>query len=292
MNKQVTFLHHSKNKHEYSVANSVLDADCIISVAKLKTHRKAGVTLCLKNMIGITNMREWLPHHRRGRPPIGDEYYEKASKNIIERHGMIYKLVKTLKYKMQSYFEESKFVSSYSKKVLKENIKSMIYNICEYLLIYPSEEVGEGSWYGNDTLWRVTLDLNKIVQHCGKDKTMHKNVQRKTFCIIDGIIAGESRGPLEAKPKKCHVLIGGNDPVSVDTVSAIIMGIDPNKLPLIKKASKLGINDITKIKILSNVSRIPIFKFKLPVGWKVIKLSDRQRKNIGKFLKTNDNLIC
>jgi uncharacterized protein (DUF362 family) len=83
MNKQVISLHHNKDKHEYSVANSVLDADCIISVAKLKTHRKAGVSLSLKNMIGITNMREWLPHHRRGRPPIGDEYCEKISKNFL-----------------------------------------------------------------------------------------------------------------------------------------------------------------------------------------------------------------
>ena len=59
--------YHNKNSHQYSIGNTVLNADTVISIAKLKTHKKAGVTLNLKNMIGIINGKAFIPHHRPGR---------------------------------------------------------------------------------------------------------------------------------------------------------------------------------------------------------------------------------
>ena len=39
--------HHTGGRHEYSIPGSVLDADVVINLPKLKTHKKTGVTLSL-----------------------------------------------------------------------------------------------------------------------------------------------------------------------------------------------------------------------------------------------------
>ncbi|MBU1879729.1 MAG: DUF362 domain-containing protein, partial [Chloroflexi bacterium] len=66
---------HNRQHNLYSLPDCILQADAIISLAKLKTHRKAGVTLSLKNMVGITNEKRWLPHHRVGSPGHGGDLY-------------------------------------------------------------------------------------------------------------------------------------------------------------------------------------------------------------------------
>ncbi|MCL4553147.1 MAG: DUF362 domain-containing protein, partial [Candidatus Marsarchaeota archaeon] len=53
---------HNRRKSEYSISNTLLGADVVINLVKLKTHRKTGVTLCLKGMVGTTNEKRWLPH--------------------------------------------------------------------------------------------------------------------------------------------------------------------------------------------------------------------------------------
>ncbi|MFQ5900480.1 MAG: DUF362 domain-containing protein, partial [Thermodesulfobacteriota bacterium] len=66
--------HHTPKINEYSISNTVLNADVIINVPKMKTHKKTGVTLSLKSVIGATNRKWWLPHYQAGVPPKGDEY--------------------------------------------------------------------------------------------------------------------------------------------------------------------------------------------------------------------------
>ena len=45
----------------YKLSSCFADADAIVSVAKMKTHAFMGVTLCLKNLFGLTPM---MPHNR------------------------------------------------------------------------------------------------------------------------------------------------------------------------------------------------------------------------------------
>src|SRR6185295_13052673 len=68
--------HHQSGRHEYSIPNTLLQADLLVSLPKMKSHKKTGVTLSLKNMIGTTNQKYWLPHFTAGAPPDGDEYPE------------------------------------------------------------------------------------------------------------------------------------------------------------------------------------------------------------------------
>jgi len=62
---EILHLHHNKDKSEYLISNTLLEADVILNLPKMKTHKRAGVTLGLKNMVGITGDRDWLPHANR-----------------------------------------------------------------------------------------------------------------------------------------------------------------------------------------------------------------------------------
>ncbi|HEX6284792.1 MAG TPA: DUF362 domain-containing protein, partial [Pyrinomonadaceae bacterium] len=44
---------HGRGRHRYLVARDVMTADVVINLPKLKTHKKAGITCALKNLIGI-----------------------------------------------------------------------------------------------------------------------------------------------------------------------------------------------------------------------------------------------
>jgi len=58
--------HHNPEKNEYLLPKTILTADLFINVPKLKTHRKAGVTLSMKNLIGVNGDKSWIAHHRKG----------------------------------------------------------------------------------------------------------------------------------------------------------------------------------------------------------------------------------
>ena len=43
--------HHSGGRHEYLLARTAVEADVVISIPKLKTHKKTGITAGLKNLV-------------------------------------------------------------------------------------------------------------------------------------------------------------------------------------------------------------------------------------------------
>ncbi len=67
--------HHTNGVHEYLISKTILEADCIIDIAKLKTHKKTGITVCMKNLVGINGNKNWLPHHRLGTPAQGGDQF-------------------------------------------------------------------------------------------------------------------------------------------------------------------------------------------------------------------------
>lgn len=69
--------HHTKSKHEYSISKIALEADVIINMPKIKTHRLAGMTGALKNMVGINSRKDYLPHHRIGDISSGGDQFRK-----------------------------------------------------------------------------------------------------------------------------------------------------------------------------------------------------------------------
>ena len=58
--------YHNRNRNAYVIPVEVLNSDVLINLPKLKTHRKAGITCALKNIIGCCASKDCIPHHRRG----------------------------------------------------------------------------------------------------------------------------------------------------------------------------------------------------------------------------------
>jgi uncharacterized protein (DUF362 family) len=213
------YKHHSNGRHEYLFPKSFLQSDVVISIPKLKTHRRTGITLALKNSMGIPAWKDSLPHFMVGSKEDGGDQYI---------HPSVRKRMCTwLHDQVQSNRSiPVKFFCAVVKKLLWNSNK-----------IYPfQDDVYEAMWYGNDTLWRTLLDINRAVFYADKDGNLQGTQQRKFFCLIDGIIAGEGNGPLSPNPVRAGALIAGFHPAAVDAVAATIMGFDIEKIPLIKRA--------------------------------------------------------
>jgi len=254
--------YHTQKKHCYSIPNTILKADVIISVPKLKSHRKAGITLALKNFVGICDSKSFLPHHRIGTPQEkGDEYPHEPGILRLIKDGLIKIMMNVPMARMSIPFLEKQLLES-------------------------------GAWHGNDTVWRTILDLNIIARYANEEGILCSNSQRKFLFIVDGIIGQEEEGPVFGFPKKCGVTILGTNPCAVDYVAAKLVGFDIGQLKLITTPLErkneirypLVNYDVSDVTVVSNVGeyvkihelkRERSLKFLAPNGWKILE-KDRQ----------------
>jgi uncharacterized protein (DUF362 family) len=252
--------HHNDCDHIYLIAEEVLQADAVIEIPKLKTHQKAGITCCLKNNVGINVAKDCLVHHRKGALDEGGDAYNK--KNIGQQIKEIINEnydkadIRFLQFIYKILFKFHKIVFSYTR----------------------DQTISEGNWYGNDTVWRMIHDLNRIVFYADSSGTIKKEQQRKVLYLVDGIIGGEGEGPLRPSSIHSGILAFGIDPVLIDSCMASLMGFSFEKIPSIKKALTkelfgYGIDNLLKNIVLINGSCEPISKiinnkgFIPPVCW-------------------------
>lgn len=243
------YQHHNCETNEYLIAPEILKADVIINMPKPKTHRKAGVTISLKNLIGINTNKEWLPHHSQGSVKEGgDEYLRKS----WVKKARTYWIEKKDTYMTCGAYQKAKLCQ----------IVSLGFHVLAKLFV--KETYAEGSWYGNDTIWRTILDLNKIIFFADKQGKMQREKQRKMLIVADMIISGEEEGPLLPTPKSVGIIAMGLNPVCFDEAITSIMGFSPSLIPSIcnaHKVKKYSITETAETKILSNN---PVFNMKKP----------------------------
>jgi hypothetical protein len=98
------------------------------------------------------------------------------------------------------------------------------------------DTIRSGNWYGNDTTWRMVLDLNRILMYADSNGDIGGSPARRMLCIVDGIIGGEGNGPMDPTPKQSGVVVVGANPVAVDLVCACLMGFDYRRLPVLSRA--------------------------------------------------------
>jgi uncharacterized protein (DUF362 family) len=67
--------------------------------------------------------------------------------------------------------------------------------------------------------------------------------------VIDGLTGLEDFGPVSGRPKPMNLLIGGTNPVAVDSVAMRVMGLDPASSPLVLLAHLQGLGPIEHEKI-------------------------------------------
>jgi uncharacterized protein (DUF362 family) len=206
--------HHSDRSHEYSIANSVLRADAIINVPKLKTHRLAGMTCCLKNVVGAFASKAALPHYAMGAVECGGNEYQCESFRK--------RLISKMREGMNASHPALQVAISRNLSLLLARTGTVLRFKDPYL---------NGAWYGNDTISRTIVDLNKILYHADKNGALKKNVQRKIFNIVDAVTAGQGEAPLSPQPIECGLVIGGVNPLAIDVVCSTLMGFDYRKIP-------------------------------------------------------------
>ncbi|MDD2735982.1 MAG: DUF362 domain-containing protein [Desulfuromonadaceae bacterium] len=206
----------------YSVSKTVIESDVFINIPKLKTHRKAGITCCLKNLVGINTYKNYLPHHSEGGPSEGGDQFQKENMNA-KLEGPLISFIK----------------QHVIKNAIAATLLSPLNSVAKFIFGDSSKVVRNGSWFGNDTVWRMILDLNKILLYAQPDGEMRPDspVNAKRYIgIVDAIQAGEGEGPLSPDPKALGCLVCGTNPVAIDVVCATLMGFDPLQISTLSNA--------------------------------------------------------
>ncbi len=215
--------HHNTYVQEYCIATEILDADVIINMPKPKTHKKAGMTACLKNLVGINCRKEYLPHHTMGSIKSGgDEYCEQSRLKMrrARNHDLFCQ-----------YVHKGKYIAARVCQaiiILQDMIIGMLYK----------DKTSFGSWAGNNTISKTIIDLNKILFYADKGGIIKSTPQRKIFNVADMVISGEHNGPMAPMSKEVGLIIAGYNSYAIDMTISSIMGIDIERLPTLENAVK------------------------------------------------------
>jgi uncharacterized protein (DUF362 family) len=231
-----TAKHHSGGRNAYLLSETVLSADLVINLPKLKTHKKTGVTLALKNLVGINGDKNWLPHHSLGSVDEGgDEFpHNRLIDRLRSRATEIARPI-LANGRMRKVFQMVRRVESATR---------------------GEEFIRSGNWYGNRTTWRMCCDLNRCFYYSDRKGLRLDSARpvRTVLTVVDGILAGEGEGPLAPTDVPLGVVLAGTDPVAVDLVAVRLMGFDAEKLAKLREPMKDEGPRVTTVRSGSDVS--------------------------------------
>lgn len=262
--------HHTEGRHEYLIAGSAIVCDVVFSLPKLKTHKKAGITATLKNLVGINGDKNWLPHHTEGDPLRGGDERPSPTASARTERAVVAKL-RELSLRVPG---AGPWVHRQARRVGR------------HVFGDTEEVIRSGNWWGNDTVWRMCLDLNKIVLYGNADGTLREGRpenRKRHYALVDGIVAGQRGGPMNPDPVDAGVVLFGVHPASTDAACAYLMGFDPDRIPVVRQAFRcaelpLAEWDWRDVRLVSNEPRwngrlpeIPddaTFRFEPHFGWR------------------------
>ncbi len=256
--------HHRDTTHEYMLCRTPMDADVLINIPKLKCHKKVGLTCALKNMVGINANKNWLPHHTEGTPDKGGDQFPAATLKANLEHSWMGGIKRFL------------FGKSFLSKLFVP-----VKKLGRIIFGDTQKVVRSGNWHGNDTCWRMVVDLNKCIFHFDGSGALRTKPLRY-LTVVDAIIAGEGNGPMSPDAKPCGLILAGTNPVAVDSVCCALMGFDWQKVRMlvgafVVKAKKISSfthdeicvvsNDASRQKALGEYRKEDGLAFKPHFGW-------------------------
>ena len=212
---------HANGSHRYVINRAALEADCIISVPKLKTHEKVGITCGLKGFVGAVGHKDSLAHHRFGTPNEGGDEYPDASSlrtSLSRMHDTI---------QMRN--------GNGAATALMQTADRLVRRV-----LHRTGAIQGGAWHGNDTAWRMALDLAHILYYADSSGQLRDTQQRQHVSVIDGVIGGEGEGPLAPDPVHTGVLVVSDNVAAGDWAAARLMGYEPEQIPLLREAFRPG----------------------------------------------------
>ncbi len=255
---------HRDTTHEYMLCRTPMEADVLINLPKLKCHKKVGLTCALKNMVGINANKNWLPHHTEGTPDKGGDQFPAATMKAKLEHSWMGRIKRFLfgRHLLSKLFVPVK-------------------KIGRVFFGDTQKVVRSGNWHGNDTCWRMVVDLNKCLFYFDGEGRPRKEPLRY-LAIVDGIIGGEGNGPMAPDPKSCGLIVAGANPLAVDCTCCALMGFDWHKVRMLAGAFKVArkviasfghddvqvvSNQAAKHKALNRYGKADGFSFKPHFGW-------------------------
>lgn len=229
--RKFTVMNHSNGVHKYCVSKTILCADTVICLPKLKTHKKVGVTLNIKLLVGINGDKNYLAHYRIGTPDQNGDEFPPSEKADIRLYRKFTRFFSDHFFAKRSRIGDKLFL------LIKSIAQPALNFLRSKKIIAPpntKDRIYGGNWYGNDTAWRMALDLARIFIYADSRGQMQNEPQRNILSIIDGIIAGEGDGPMSPEPRNIGTLIGGENILAVDTAASTFMGFDYKKIKMLK----------------------------------------------------------
>jgi len=223
VNNVVNF--HNEKDNCYDISGSILSCDVFINLPKLKTHKSAGITCALKNLVGTIGNKDCFPHRTVGYVRDGGDDTDDSISRAIDSKGGFRSVVRNILKKKNPFINYALLPAHWVyHKIVGDKEK---------------EQVGyDGGWYMNNTVWRGIVDLNRVILYSDKEGTMQDAPQRRYLCIVDGIVAGEGLGPLHPTPRDFGKILIGDSAVAIDRTAATLMGFDYRKIPSVREASR------------------------------------------------------
>lgn len=205
---------HRGGSHRYAINRAVLEADTIISLPKLKTHEKVGLTCALKGLVGAVAYKDCLAHHRFGPPKRGGDEFP-------DRWAVVTPL---------AHFHD--WLNRRSPDAPWQRALTSAQTLASGLTRRLGVTLG-GAWHGNDTAWRMVHDLVRILMFGDCDGMLRNEQQRTHVALVDGVVAGEGDGPLTPDAVKAGAIVFSDDLPTADRVAWRLMGYDPEALKLL-----------------------------------------------------------
>ena len=224
----------------------------VITMPKTKTHRMACMTNSLKILVGINGDKDFLPHHRIGSAECGGDCYKEHS------------VLRSFSEKIWDFANRHQGTWLY---------KPSVYSaIIAWKLSRPDKKtLVNAGWFGNDTVWRMVMDLNLIALYGKPDGTLSDKPQRTLYTLCDAIIGGEGEGPLYP-PLPLGMLTFSNDAYLSDEIMGHVWKLNIDKIPLLKEAKRLNSEKDIKLFIegkavnVNELNKLSI-DVKLSPGW-------------------------
>ncbi len=132
--------------------------------------------------------------------------------------------------------------------------------------------------------WHFNSGVNRdafarmLVELCG--------LLKPRLTIMDAVVGMEGNGPGSGDPRRIGAVIAGSDPVAVDVVSAKVVGMEPERLLVLRSAAEAGIGEtrLEEIRILGEpLSGVIVKGFRLPpqehLEWRLPEWARRMFKD-------------
>lgn len=256
-NRKETIKHHHDDVQEYLLSRTVLSADTVISIPKLKVHKKVGVTLNMKGLVGICVNKNYLVHYTLDTPSKGGDQFPD--------HTLDAKEMTAVKLQRWAY---DKFLSRQNP--MGDFLYDTITKAGKFLLkplgfVTPDKDklnLDGGNWYGNDSAWRMAVDLTRIFIYSDTEGNLQDRPMRRMFSLVDGVTGGERNGPLAPDSKKCGLIIAGFNPCATDLVCTRLMGFDYQSIKLLRyvlEHTELFKVEPSRIGVFSNINLDDLF---------------------------------